>query len=184
MDEIKRLQYLAGIIIESNIAENLKIFINYLNKNNISIKDIWEGDSFKYIDNNGKLKIHSDDVYDFGGSWDPIPDSIVVDGDKPKGNNIWINKDLNNYFNLPPKKYINLTSVLHFIINKNNLIKSINNSLKPKGVLLIKTSLNQIIKLLPLLYNFDVIEVSVDKKWINDEDSTNDDLISIVFNKN
>jgi hypothetical protein len=184
MNEIQRLQQLAGIIIESNVDEDLKILINYLNKNNIPIKDRGKGDSFKYIDNNGKLKIHSDEVYDFGGSWDPIPYSIVVDGDKPEGNNIWINRNLENYFNLPPKKYINLTSVLHFINNKNNLIKSINDSLNPKGILLIQTSLNQIIKIIPLLYNFNVIEVSIDMEWLYDKESINDDLISIIFEKN
>jgi SAM-dependent methyltransferase len=157
--------------------DTLNKLLNYLSKYNISINN-----NSKIINKYGRLKIHSNKVYDFGGSEYPVPNSIVVDIEKPEGNNKFIEQDLENEFNLPPKDYINVSSVIHFINNKNNLIKSINNSLKPGGLLILKTSLNQILEILPSLSNYTPIEAQIDKEEIlGSEDEP--DVITIVFQK-
>jgi SAM-dependent methyltransferase len=162
---------------EINKHVNLDKLLDYLNKYNTPINN-----NSKIITTYGKLKINSDKVYDFGGSENPIPNSVVVDIAKPKGNNKFIEQDLENEFSLSPKDYINLSSVIHFVNNKNNLIKSIDNSLKPGGLLILKTSLNQIIKILPYLSNYTPIEAQIDKnEIITSED--NPDAVSIVFKK-
>jgi len=166
-------------IISEEINKNLKLkkLLDYLNKYNVPINN-----NSKIINTYGRLKIHSDKVYDFGGSENPVPNSVVVDITKLKGNNKFIEQDLENEFSLPPKDYINLSSVIHFINNKNNLIKSINNSLNPGGLLILKTSLNQMIKFLPYLSNYTPIEAQIDKnEIITSEDEP--DVVSIVFKK-
>jgi hypothetical protein len=115
---------LSNILREIN-EDSLKDLINYLNQNKANINK-----NLKYISNNGKLNSNLKDIYDFGGSWDPLPNSIVVDIDKPKGDNEFIEQDFENEFTLPSKKYINISSVIHFINNKSNIVKSINNSLE------------------------------------------------------
>jgi len=169
--------------IKNLIKEELKKYrdlnklLKYLNGYNIPINN-----NSKIITKYGRLKINSDKVYDFGGSEYPLPNSIVVDIIPPEGNNKFIEKDLENEFSLPPKDFINLTSVLHFITNKNNLIKSINNSLKPGGLLIVKTSLKEILKFLPYLSSFTPIEAQIFKEDILSEEGDYD-LISIVFKK-
>jgi len=166
-------------IISEEINKNLKLkkLLDYLNKYNVPINN-----NSKIINTYGRLKINSDNVYDFGGSENPVPNSVVVDITKLKGNNKFIEQDLENEFSLPPKDYINLSSVIHFINNKNNLIKSINNSLNPGGLLILKTSLNQMIKFLPYLSNYTPIEAQIDKnEIITSEDEP--DVVSIVFKK-
>ena len=166
-------------IIKEEITKNINLnnLINYLNKNNAVINS----DS-KIVDRYGRLKIHSNEVYDFGGSENPVPSSVVVDIQKPEGNNEYIEQDLDKEFNLPPKDYINLSSVIHFINNKDNLVKSINNSLKSGGILVLKTSLNQIEKILPYLSNYTPLEAQIDKEEILSSED-NPDVVSIVFKK-
>jgi len=171
-DKIKKL-----VKEELTKFRGLTKLLKYLNNYNIPINN-----NSKVIDKYGRLKINSDKVYDFGGSEYPIPNSIVVDIIPPEGNNKFIEKNLDNEFSLPPKDYISLTSVLHFITNKNNLIKSINNSLKPGGLLIVKTSLKEILKFLPYLSNFTPIEAQIFKEDILSEEGDYD-LISIVFKK-
>tara|TARA_Y100000385_G_C13015607_1_gene603711 strand:+ start:763 stop:1308 length:546 start_codon:yes stop_codon:yes gene_type:complete len=181
MDNFDLKKYLAeGKLLKEKFTKNVSLdkLLKYLDHHNTPINN-----NPKIIAQNGKLKHHSDKVYDFGGSEDPIPNSIVVDITPPVGNNEFIEKDLENEFNLPPKDYINLTSVLHFIINKSNLIKSINNSLKPGGLLIVKTSLRQISEFLPYLSSFTPIEAQILKEYISLDGGEYDDLISIVFKK-
>jgi SAM-dependent methyltransferase len=168
---------LTDLLNEDNKNSNLDKLLDYLNKYNIPINN-----NSKIIDDYGRLKIQSDKVYDFGGSEYPIPNSIVVDITKPEGNNKFVEQNLENEFSLPPKDYINVSSVIHFINNKNNLVKSINNSLKPGGLLILKTSLNQITKILPYLSNFIPIEAQIDKEEILGSED-NPDVITIVFQK-
>ena len=169
------MQELAGI--KNDKINDLNKLETYLKTNHVDINN-----NLKYIGNNGKIKINSNEVYDFGGSWNPIPNSIVVDFDKPEGDNEFIKQDLEKQFNLSPKKYINLTSVLHFINNKSNLIKSINNSLKPGGIILIKSSLRQILEIIPHLSHYTPLEAKIDKEEITKSED-NPDAISIVFQK-
>ena len=158
-------------------STSLNKLLDYLDKNNAPVNI-----NSKIINKYGKLKINSNKIYDFGGADNPIPNSIVVDIEKPDGNNKFIEQDLENEFSLPPKDYINLSSVIHFINNKNNLVKSINNSLKPGGILIIKTSLNQIWKILPYLSDYTPLEAQIDKEEIlSSEDDP--DVVSIVFKK-
>jgi SAM-dependent methyltransferase len=174
---MKKLQLKHIIKEEITKTVNLNKLIKYLNKNNAVINN-----NSKIINKYGRLKIHSNEVYDFGGSENPVPNSIVVDIQNPTGNNEYIEQDLDKEFSLPPKEYINLTSVIHFINNKNNLIKSINNSLKPGGILILKTSLNQIWDVIPYLSNYTPLEAQIDKEEIlSSEDDP--DVISIVFKK-
>jgi SAM-dependent methyltransferase len=168
---------LIDLLNENNKNSDLNKLLDYLNKYDIPINN----DS-KIISPYGRLKIHSDKVYDFGGSENPTPNSVVVDIEEPEENNEFIEQDLENEFSLPPKDYINLSSVIHFINNKGNLVKSINNSLKPGGFLILKTSLNQIKKILPYLSKYTPIEAQIDKKEIlGSEDDL--DVITIVFQK-
>jgi hypothetical protein len=176
-EEFKRMQELAGIKETKEVNKNFDKLKNYLNSNNTIINN----DS-KFIDKYGRLKIHSNEIYDFGGSENPVPNSIVVDIEEPEGNNEFIEQNLEEVFSLPPKEYINLTSVLHFIKNKNNLFKSINNSLKQNGILIIKTSLNQILKILPYLSNYTPLEAQIIEKEIL-QTEYDSDAISIVFQK-
>jgi SAM-dependent methyltransferase len=171
-DKIKKL-IKEELLKHTGLTKLLKYLSNY----NIPINN-----NSKIITKYGRLKINSDKVYDFGGSEYPLPNSIVVDITPPEGNNKFIEKDLENEFSLPPKDFINLTSVLHFITNKSNLIKSINNSLKPGGLLIVKTSLKEILKFLPYLSSFTPIEAQILKEDILSEDGDYD-LISIVFKK-
>lgn len=158
-------------------STSLNKLLDYLDKNNAPVNI-----NSKIINKYGKLKINSNKIYDFGGADNPIPNSIVVDIEKPDGDNKFIEQDLEDEFNLPPKDYINLSSVIHFINNKNNLVKSINNSLKPGGILIIKTSLNQIWKILPYLSDYTPLEAQIDKEEIlSSEDDP--DVVSIVFKK-
>jgi SAM-dependent methyltransferase len=168
---------LKDLLNEDNKNSNLNKLLDYLNGYNTPINN----DS-KIIDDYGRLKIQSDKVYDFGGSEYPIPNSIVVDITQPEGNNKFVEQNLENEFSLPPKDYINVSSVIHFINNKNNLVKSINNSLKPGGLLILKTSLNQIPKILPYLSNYTPIEAQIDKEEILGSED-NPDVITIVFQK-
>jgi SAM-dependent methyltransferase len=174
---MKKLQLKQIIKEEVTKTVNLNKLIEYLNKNNAIIND-----NSKIINKYGRLKIHSNEVYDFGGSENPVPNSIVVDITPPNGNNKYIEQDLENEFSLPPKEYINLTSVIHFINNKNNLIKSVNNSLKPGGILILKTSLNQILDMIPYLFNYIPLEAQIDKEEILSSED-NPDTISIIFKK-
>jgi SAM-dependent methyltransferase len=174
---MKKLQLKQIIKEEITKTVNLNKLIEYLNKNNAIIND-----NSKIINKYGRLKIHSNEVYDFGGSENPVPNSIVVDITPPNGNNKYIEQDLENEFSLPPKEYINLTSVIHFINNKNNLIKSVNNSLKPGGILILKTSLNQILDMIPYLFNYIPLEAQIDKEEILASED-NPDTISIIFKK-
>jgi len=115
----------------------------------------------KYADNNGKLKFQfGKQSYDFGGSEDPIPNSIVVDDAEPEGNNEWIQFDLNKVGKFPPKKYINLTFTIDYINNQNNLIKTILNSLESGGILVISENTESVSNFYnKLKSNFDVLEV-------------------------
>jgi SAM-dependent methyltransferase len=174
---MKKLQLKQIIKEEVTKTVNLNKLIEYLNKNNAIIND-----NSKIINKYGRLKIHSNEVYDFGGSENPVSNSIVVDITPPNGNNKYIEQDLENEFSLPPKEYINLTSVIHFINNKNNLIKSVNNSLKPGGILILKTSLNQILDMIPYLFNYIPLEAQIDKEEILSSED-NPDTISIIFKK-
>jgi SAM-dependent methyltransferase len=174
---MKKFQLKQIIKEEVTKTVNLNKLIEYLNKNNAIIND-----NSKIINKYGRLKIHSNEVYDFGGSENPVPNSIVVDITPPNGNNKYIEQDLENEFSLPPKEYINLTSVIHFINNKNNLIKSVNNSLKPGGILILKTSLNQILDMIPYLFNYIPLEAQIDKEEILSSED-NPDTISIIFKK-
>ena len=179
MDNFDLKKYLSeGRLFEENDKSiYLNRLLDYLNKYNAPVNN----DS-KIIDKYGRLKINSDEVYDFGGAEDPVPNSIVVDIGEPEGNNKFIEQDLENEFNLPPKQYISVTSVIHFINNKNNLVKSINNSLKPGGLLILKSSLGQIISILPHLSNYTPIEAQIDKEEILTSED-NPDVVSIVFKK-
>lgn len=161
----------------STKSTSLNKLLDYLDKNNAPVNI-----NSKIINKYGTLKIHSNKIYDFGGADNPIPNSIVVDIEKPNGDSKFIEQDLEDEFNLPPKDYINLSSVIHFINNKNNLVKSINNSLKPGGILIIKTSLNQIWKILPYLSDYTPLEAQIDKEEIllSEDDP---DVVSIVFKK-
>jgi SAM-dependent methyltransferase len=158
-------------------STSLNKLLDYLDKNNAPVNI-----NSKIINKYGRLKINSNKIYDFGGADNPIPNSIVVDIEKPDGDNKFIKQDLEDEFNLPPKDYINLSSVIHFINNKNNLVKSINNSLKPGGILIIKTSLNQIWKILPYLSDYTPLEAQIDKEEILSSED-NPDVVSIVFKK-
>jgi SAM-dependent methyltransferase len=167
---------LSNILREIN-EDSLKDLINYLNQNKANINK-----NLKYISNNGKLNSNLKDIYDFGGSWDPLPNSIVVDIDKPKGDNEFIEQDFENEFTLPSKKYINISSVIHFINNKSNIVKSINNSLENGGIFVIKTSLSLISEIIPYLSNYIPLEAKINEKEILS--STDDlDVISIAFQK-
>ena len=168
---------LINLLKENNKNSDLNKLLDYLNKHNTLINN----DS-QIINQYGRLKIHSNEVYDFGGSENPVPNSVVVDIQKPEGNNEYIEQDLDKEFNLPPKDYINLSSVIHFINNKDNLVKSINNSLKSGGILVLKTSLNQIEKILPYLSNYTPIEAQINKEEILGSED-NPDVITIVFQK-
>jgi len=178
MDNFDLKKYLAeGKLFESKKQDGLNKLLDYLNKYNVPINN-----SSNIINKYGRLKINSDEVYDFGGAEDPVPNSIVVDIDEPEGNNKFIEQDLENEFNLPPKQYISVTSVIHFINNKSNLVKSINNSLKPGGLLILKSSLNQVLDILPLLSSFTPLEAQIDKEEILSAED-NPDVISIIFKK-
>jgi SAM-dependent methyltransferase len=171
----KRMQELAGI--KNNKLDKLDKLKIYLKQNKTNINN-----NLNYISDNGKIKINSDEVYDFGGSEDPIPNSTVVDIDKPNKNNNFIKQNLENSFSIPSKKYINISSVLHFIKNKNQLIKNINKSLKSGGIIVIKSSLNQILDIIPYLSNYIPLEARIDEKEIlSSEDDP--DVISIAFKK-
>ena len=179
MENFNLRKYLAEgkLLKENDKSIDLNKLLDYLNKYNTPINN-----NSKIISKYGRIKINSDEVYDFGGAEGPVPNSIVVDIGKPEGNNKFIKRDLENEFNLPPKKYINVTSVIHFINNKNNLVKSINNSLKPGGLLILKSSLNQIMSMLPYLSNYTPIEAQIDKEEILTSED-NPDVVSIVFKK-
>ena len=168
---------LKDLLNEDNKNSDLNKLLDYLNGYNTSINN----DS-KIIDDYGRLKIQSDKVYDFGGSEYPIPNSIVVDITQPEGNNKFVEQNLENEFSLPPKDYINVSSVIHFINNKNNLVKSIDNSLKPGGLLILKSSLGQIIEILPYLSNYTPIEAQIDEEEILTSDD-DPDVVTIVFQK-
>ena len=179
MDNFDLKKYLAeGKLFEENDKSiYLNRLLDYLNKYNAPINN-----NSKIINKYGRLKINSDEVYDFGGAENPVPNSTVVDIGKPEGNNKFIEQDLENEFNLPPKQYISVTSVIHFINNKNNLVKSINNSLKPGGLLILKSSLGQIMSILPYLSNYTPIEAQIDREEILTSED-NPDVVSIVFKK-
>ena len=178
MDNFDLKKYLAeGRLFESKKQDGLNKLLDYLNKHNVSINN-----NSNITNKYGRLKINSDEVYDFGGAEHPVPNSIVVDIYEPEGNNEFIEQDLENEFNLPPKKYINATSVIHFINNKNNLVKSINASLKPGGLLILKSSLDQVLEILPLLSSFTPLEAQIDKEEILSADD-DPDAVSIVFKK-
>jgi hypothetical protein len=161
-----------------DINKELNKLIKFLNKNKVNINS-----NLKYISpSSGNIKPQSDNIYDFGGSEGPIPNSVVVDIEKPDGNNKFIEQDLEDEFTLPPKQYINLSSVIHFITNKNNLVKSINNSLKPGGILVLKSSLTGIFEILPYLSNYVPLEAYIDKEETLSSDD-DPDTISIAFKK-
>lgn len=114
MDEITRLQQLAGILFENNTI-----------------------DGNTYVDSYGRLKSKFGKFsYDFGGEEDPVPQSVVVDLEKSKTNPTIIH-DLNEVGNFSTKDFINMTFVLGHIHNYDNLEKTINNSLKVGGILVL-----------------------------------------------
>jgi len=168
---------LIDLLEEISKRGDLDKLLDYLNKYDTPINN-----NSKIIAAYGRLKINSDEVYDFGGSENPVPNSIVVDIEDPDGDNEFIEQDLEDVFSLPPKQYINVTSVIHFIINKNNLVKSIDNSLKPGGLLILKSSLGKIIEILPYLSNYTPIEAQIDEEEILTSDD-DPDAITIVFQK-
>jgi hypothetical protein len=166
---------------QKNIEKRTKVLdklIGFFNKKGVNINT-----DLKYISpSSGDFKISSSDVYDFGGSEGPIPNSVVVDIKEPEGDNKFIEQDLETEFNLPQKQYINLSSIVHFIKNKSNLAKSIDNSLKPGGILVLKTSLKDALKMLSYLSNYTLLEAYINKEEvIASEDDP--DAISIVFQK-
>jgi hypothetical protein len=114
-----------------------------------------------YADNSGKLKPQfGKQSYDFGGSEDPVPNSIVVDDAEPDGDNEWIEFDLNKIGNFPPKKYINLTFTIDYIDNLDNLIKTILNSLENNGILIVSEDVKSVSDFYnKLKNNFDILEV-------------------------
>jgi hypothetical protein len=114
-----------------------------------------------YANDRGQLKSQfGKQSYDFGGSEDPIPNSIIVDDAEPEGDNEWIQFDLNKVGKFPPKKYINSTFTIDYIDNQNNLIKTILNSLESGGILVVSENVKSVSDFYnKLKNNFDILEV-------------------------
>jgi hypothetical protein len=143
----------------------------------------------KYADDRGKLKSQfGKQSYDFGGSEDPIPDSIVVDYDEPQGDNEWIEFDLNKVGKFPPKKYINSTFTIDYIDNQNNLIKTILNSLESGGILVVSENVGSVSDFYnKLKNNFDILEVYDFMSELNEQDEDYDEdenlVVSLILKK-
>jgi hypothetical protein len=158
-------------------------------------------------DKNGGLKINSLDTYDFGGAEAALNNlATVVDydykykeGDKPKiktyddtteftGNNKYINQDLNKPFSFPPKMYGNMTSVYHHLENKNNIVNSIYNSLKPGGIFFISCSFIDVFDIYKRFsQKFKIIEIVIDEQELLDqnfdESARNGEYFYLTFKK-
>jgi len=76
------------------------------------------------------------DIYDFGGSWDPLPGTTVVDiEDKDEEfdhSGEWIVANLEKFIKLPPKKVIHLGDSLNYFYTPQT-VKTIHNALLPSG---------------------------------------------------
>lgn len=173
--------------IEQQAVANYKKLLDNFEKNGIKV--VRDTSQTQYLNNWRKLKIQSNDVYDFGGAEFPIDNSVVVDIDPPEEsenkNNEFIEQDLEQIFSLPPKPYINISSVLHFINNKQNLAKSIDNSLTPGGILVIKSNINEMAKMLPYI-KYKIVDVYISsnaEEYDYESVRHNDDIISITFKK-
>jgi hypothetical protein len=81
----------------------------------------------------------------------------------------YLDLDLNDYHELPPRDGINITHVAHQV-NIKNVCKSIDSSLKPGGILVIGDYFEVIEKMLKYLPNYIILEFHVgyfDNKKIN-----------------
>jgi len=81
----------------------------------------------------------------------------------------YLDLDLNNYYELPPRDGINITHVA-YMLDMPNVCKSINSSLKPGGILVIGDYFQVIEKMLKYLPNYTVLEFHMgyfDDKQVN-----------------
>lgn len=133
----------------------------------------------KYADDGGRLKSQfANQAYDFGGAEYPIPNSTVVDIDKPEDDEKFIEWDLNEVGKFPPKKYINLTFALPYIDDSDNLKQTILNSLETGGILILTEQIHWVSDFYnKIKSNFDILEIydylSVLNESMEDEDEEN-----------
>jgi hypothetical protein len=81
----------------------------------------------------------------------------------------YLDLDLNDYHDLPQRDGINITHVAYMVDIK-NVCKSIDNSLKPGGILLIGDYLQVIEKMLKYFSNYTILEFHMgyfDSKQVN-----------------
>lgn len=161
---------------------------------------------YSYGNAYGKLKIQSSDTYDFGGAESALNDlATIVDyeykeGNKPKiythddiypeptGNNKYINQDLNKPFSFPPKMYGNMTAVYHHLENKNNIVNSVYNSLKPGGIFFISCSFIDVFDVYKRFsQKFKIIEIVIDEQELLnqnfDDNARNGEYFYLTFKK-
>ena len=69
----------------------------------------------------------------------------------------YLDLDLNDYHELPPRDGINITHVA-YMLNIRNVCKSIDSSLKPGGILVINDYFHVIEKMLKYLPNYSILE--------------------------
>lgn len=72
----------------------------------------------------------------------------------------YLDLDLNEYHKLPPRDGINITHVA-YMLNIRNVCKSIDNSLKPGGILVIHDYFYIVEKMLKYLPNYKILELQL-----------------------
>jgi hypothetical protein len=164
MNDTKRLQELAGIkqqYIFNNIIDD------FIKRDNPKILDY--GDSSKYT-RGFRLKPQSSLFYDLGGGEGPIesPNNIVVDdwdGGYEEGEEIhsFIQADLDEFVELQPVSAINATFSVAYM-ESTPVAKTIDQALKPGGILNIADHADSIANVMKNLQNYKLVELKVSKE--------------------
>lgn len=161
INSINHLPYLKKAIIKSKIPINLT-----------------DRQNSPYVSNGGNLNPNSvsGDIYDFGGDQGYTGDDrskviaidIVYEGyseieldneAKEQGYKACIYADLDKIHSFPPLNGINLHSTLMHIDSKNNLSKTINNSLNSGGIIFIADYATEVNELLAYLSSYKILSL-------------------------
>jgi len=135
--------------------------------------------------------IEKGNIYDFGGAEgrddeDEENTTVVVDiylsPPQKKNSSKFIEADLSKFVKLPPRDTITISSSVAQINSPNNLSKTINHSLNPGGLLILKDHIGAIQDLLKYLKNLTLLEL----QYTDVEDENNltlSDQIRVVLKK-
>ena len=149
-----------------------------LKTNNLNLGD-------KYISANDlskKLESNPKEIYDFGGGkFSNFGDkTIVIDAfDIPKNPNNRIH-DLNQYIKLPPRNLINMSYSFYNFQNSPEIKKTVDDTLKSGGYLVVQDYNNTLEKLKSMFQNYNILYENVNE---GDPEKDDDGFYVIVFQK-